>query len=401
MTRKHMWTLLRVLVTVGLFSYVFGVLIETQDRVVLRDGTTLRGRFLNETSEGFEFRLAGTSEVREISRKDVAPGSSGLGLDVHPGFVTIVRRCQVKYLVAALFLWALCPLVAVIRWQTLNRSVGIVIPHMKAFRWNFIALFYNNVLPGMTGGDVIKAVYVARATERRTGAVVTVFLDRVIGLFALATLAAATLPFHLDNPDYRRAFYLVYGLLLAFAVGAGTLFSRRIRRRLKLGALIARLPFEGLIRTADEVMMRFRDQKKAIALAWGLSIINHVTAVSVNAICCRSLGIEGVTFGTLLVMLPTIWMISAIPISVGGWGLSEALYASSFERIGGAVGGAGAMGTRAVALSIIVRMITIAWSLIGGIYLLVGEKASPAAEVEAMDDGGGDPISEVGKDGDG
>ena len=53
-----------------------------------------------------------------------------------------------------------------------------------------MAQFFNAFLLGSTGGDLLKAYYAARETHhRKTEAVVTVLVDRLIGLFSMLALA--------------------------------------------------------------------------------------------------------------------------------------------------------------------------------------------------------------------
>ena len=50
------------------------------------------------------------------------------------------------------------------------------------------AQFFNAFLLGSTGGDLLKAYYAARETHhKKTEAVVTVFVDRIIGLFSVTS----------------------------------------------------------------------------------------------------------------------------------------------------------------------------------------------------------------------
>ena len=49
------------------------------------------------------------------------------------------------------------------------RAIGVRLSFWNAHRLTFIGFFFNNVVPGATGGDVVKAVYVAR-TARGAGA---------------------------------------------------------------------------------------------------------------------------------------------------------------------------------------------------------------------------------------
>ena len=60
----------------------------------------------------------------------------------------------------------------------------------QAIRLGLIGLFYNTFLPGGVGGDIIKAAGLARSQERRTVAVATVLMDRVIALWGLVWFTA-------------------------------------------------------------------------------------------------------------------------------------------------------------------------------------------------------------------
>ncbi|MGI9089289.1 MAG: lysylphosphatidylglycerol synthase domain-containing protein [Chthoniobacterales bacterium] len=54
--------------------------------------------------------------------------------------------------------------------------------------------FFNSILPGSSGGDVLKIYQVCRlAPDRKAAAASTVFVDRLSAVLALATLAAGAL----------------------------------------------------------------------------------------------------------------------------------------------------------------------------------------------------------------
>src|SRR5256885_7152376 len=50
----------------------------------------------------------------------------------------------------------------------------------------FIGMFYNQFLPGGTGGDIMKSYYLLKETpDKKAGALLAVVFDRFIGLVAL------------------------------------------------------------------------------------------------------------------------------------------------------------------------------------------------------------------------
>ena len=82
-------------------------------------------------------------------------------------------------------------LLNVARWRLVLKVQGLHLPWGRATGITFVAQFFNAFLLGSTGGDVIKALYAARETHhKKAEAVVTVFVDRLLGLWAMLLFAA-------------------------------------------------------------------------------------------------------------------------------------------------------------------------------------------------------------------
>ena len=77
-----------------------------------------------------------------------------------------------------------------VRWYLLVRAQGLQVTFPQAMRLGLMGLFYNQFLPGGVGGDIVKATGLARSQERRTVAVATVLMDRVIALWGLVWFTA-------------------------------------------------------------------------------------------------------------------------------------------------------------------------------------------------------------------
>ena len=54
----------------------------------------------------------------------------------------------------------------------------------------FIGMVFNLVIPGAVGGDLIKAAYLVRMRIRKTQAIASMVIDRILGLLGLFILAA-------------------------------------------------------------------------------------------------------------------------------------------------------------------------------------------------------------------
>jgi uncharacterized protein (TIRG00374 family) len=69
------------------------------------------------------------------------------------------------------------------RWYLLVRAQNLTPSFRNIFELTMIGNFFNTFMPGSVGGDLIKAWYIAgQEPQRKTRAVFTVLVDRIIGL---------------------------------------------------------------------------------------------------------------------------------------------------------------------------------------------------------------------------
>ncbi len=71
-------------------------------------------------------------------------------------------------------------IITALRWWLLLRSQSIFIGFWAAVRLYFLGWFYNNFMPGAVGGDLLRAWYVTKHTDKKFEAVLSVFVDRVV-----------------------------------------------------------------------------------------------------------------------------------------------------------------------------------------------------------------------------
>jgi glycosyltransferase 2 family protein len=79
-----------------------------------------------------------------------------------------------------------------VRWGYLVRAIGLPFTTLDALRLGFVGFYYNMALPSSVGGDLIKAYYMAREHDRRTMAIATIIVDRIVGLWALFWLVSVS-----------------------------------------------------------------------------------------------------------------------------------------------------------------------------------------------------------------
>jgi uncharacterized membrane protein YbhN (UPF0104 family) len=102
-------------------------------------------------------------------------------------------QTQIAYhwLGIALLTMLLAFLASYIRWRALAIAIGIDLDTATAIQLGFIGSFFNVVTIGVVGGDSLRAFYAARHSPQRIPeAILSVFIDRVIGLIAMCGFAA-------------------------------------------------------------------------------------------------------------------------------------------------------------------------------------------------------------------
>jgi len=241
------------------------------------------------------------------------------------------------------------------------------------FRIAYIGIFFNNFMFGSTGGDLLKAYLAARATDLKTRAVTSIAVDRIVGMVALALVATAAISAHLSKPEIREA-GVVIGLFLACMLG-GTLvyFSRWIRSLGIVRAVLARLPFERVRAEVDAAMQLYKTHRPAIAYGVGISLVSHSATMIQAWAYSQAIGVTGVTLVHFYSFLPVIMMVSALPISIQGLGVTEVAYVRLFCPVG-------MTPEQALTMCLIGRLTNLLLSLPGGALLMVRGRRE---EVEA------------------
>ncbi|MCK5943716.1 MAG: flippase-like domain-containing protein, partial [Planctomycetes bacterium] len=293
-----------------------------------------------------------------------------------PGFLSYLRNLDVGWFVLGAFCYVCTVLIAGARWWWLLRVNGMNVTLTEALRFTWIGVFFNTVFPGSTGGDVIKALYIMkRCPGHRVQALVSVGVDRILGLGSLALLGAICVLFALDQ--FTEIALGIWGVIVGVGLLGLVSFSRRLRELVRLKWLLNRLPgkLRGALQMVDKAIFFYRDQRAVIALSLVVGIANHVLSVFCVVCLGMAIGVGMPTF-EYFVLVPVINIASAIPIAPNGWGFGELLYGYLFAEHGAqhltdVADAAAAMRTRGVALSILYRSVLTAFSFLAGVLVLL------------------------------
>lgn len=427
LSKRTLFTLLRICVSVGLLIWVY-TNIEFRDSVNLKNGATLYGRVSNwrefEKEGAGDVLLESGGQTHAIQRNDIAPevtvrladGSlTGKLADETPdaitiqmpketrtfrkdalvqekghdsgitrsyyrrGLFSILRSTSIMLIVIGMVYYGLVNILGSIRWWVLLKSQKIPLSLWHANRLSFLGYFFNNVMPGLTGGDIVKSYYVAMETHKKTGAITTVFLDRAIGLVCLAIMAGVMILANAGDPKFRGPAIVVLVFLGVTAVFSIAFFSRRVRRTLRINVLAKKIPFEGVkrvLREIDHAVFLFRNHKVAILVTVILSFVSQSISVTTNAFFGAAMGLEQMHMREYFVFLPIVFMIMSIPISLSGWGVGERSYQGLLATVGVPLNQAAVMG-------VLFNLTRTIWSLPGAAFLAVVGKRPTEDQMKA------------------
>jgi hypothetical protein len=254
------------------------------------------------------------------------------------GIVKIFGNLNIFVFLAALAFFFIGQFIFVFRWLTLLRAQGISIKYFVAVRLHFLGLFYNNCLPGAVGGDVLRAWYVTKHTEKRIEAALSVFVDRVIGLvctIAIAFFSYWLIPaegsgaelkfgadFHIASLAIKLLLVIAVFILLAAVFIAIMYYNRRLRPIFLKYAFILSLKWMFWAGKIIKAVKIYCTKPFTLLFAVLLSFICQALPIYGLYLVGKNLGIEA-HIKYYYVFFPLSWIIGIIPISVGGAGVME------------------------------------------------------------------------------
>jgi uncharacterized protein (TIRG00374 family) len=301
---------------------------------------------------------------------------------VDQGIVPMVKRADHSFLWGAVLIFPVTFLITSFRWHLLLHAVGIMLGAARAFVINMVGAFYNTFMPGSTGGDVLKAYYAAKlAPHRRTYAVMSVIVDRIIGLLALIILGGAMAakialaPHEPDDPVADRCAQIAIGaaaLIAAMIVGLTVLFTPALRRLTGLDFLLKRLPMQNQVQKALHTLELYRNRPWLSLMMIVMSFPVHIIVIF-SAMCAGLAFKLPLTPGYYWVVVPVIVLAGSVPISPQGAGVMEFFAVLLTSRQGASV-------SEAVALTMSIRLVQIFWNLCGGIFVLRGGFHAPTTK---------------------
>ncbi len=230
--------------------------------------------------------------------------------------------------IAAVVLYILAVYLSSRRWNLLIPQDTEI---KRLFSLYMIGSFFNTCMPGIIGGDAVKAYYLSSDLKTRQGgrlkgqevsiAVASVFMDRYVGFSAMLVISMIAFPFGFSYLEGTPVKWLMPTVLVVFITASIVIFKFRFGERLKF-----------LLRIYEYFEI-YGKRKGSLFKAFLYSVF--IQLANIVAVYVLSMGISlSISFLSLLIFVPIIVLISSIPVSISGIGLREGAFVVFLGTIG-------------------------------------------------------------------
>jgi len=266
------------------------------------------------------------------------------------------------------------------RWRVLVRPLGVRVGFFRLASYYFVCMFFNNFMPTSIGGDVMRVLDLARHTGKRSAAMASILVERLLGLYVLLPVSVAAFFVLYPTLPERRSFFIAELVMAAlFVVGTVMIRKRNLQRIEPLlrpaAPLLERFEVKRRAASLYEYLDAYKNRRGAVLAALVLSLLSRSVWILSCRVLAGALGIE-LSLSHFFLLLPLVEVGRMLPLSLGGIGIREGVMLLVLRLFG-------VSDTKAIFLALLIYGIFILNGLIGGlIYGLRGF-------VESGEEGGG------------
>jgi glycosyltransferase 2 family protein len=282
------------------------------------------------------------------------------------------------WILAAFALLFVGKLLTGLRWQKLLIAHQLSVPLTHLVNSLFVGQFFNSFLPSTIGGDAIRVYDTAVYTKKVTRSLTALFLDRLIGMFALIILGVMALAIGV----YLNADVAAFGWLIAlsFAACLGLVLAifnpylagllDKMLRGLRMAKIAKKIGY------ATNALLELRQERRNLGEAFIISLLLQVNVVLYYYFCALALNLDiGLIY--FFLFTPIVLIILLVPFSINGIGIREGSYVFFLGMIGTAAGDA-------IAFTWVSFGLMLAHGLIGGVIFALRDADVRQLKMDVM-----------------
>jgi uncharacterized membrane protein YbhN (UPF0104 family) len=263
------------------------------------------------------------------------------------------------------------------RWEMIMRSLGVSLEWLTGWRILMISLWFNQVLPSSAGGDVVRIWLLRQRGVQWSEAVKGVMADRFTALLGLVALMVAGFPMLLARVTDHAAILAIGGLTAAGVAGTAVLMTldRWPERIVAIRPIASFARFGALVRF---LLLRY---ERRVVLFGSAIFIHMVTAAACYALAL-GLGAQ-LSLLDAFILIPPVILLTAVPISISGWGVREGAMVACLGLVG-------VPSENALSISLLLGAISVIIGLVGGVIWLTSAERGTYSAASAVEQAAGD-----------
>jgi len=184
-----------------------------------------------------------------------------------------------------------------------------------------IGAFFGSFMPGIVGGDAVRAYYLNKKAKKMSLTLASIFMDRYIGYASLMLIGISAAPFAFSYFGDSQYKWLMPFIFAAFVIGSILFFLLQLGKRFR--GMSDFYEYFSALRTQKGIII------KAVLISLLVQFLNFFIVVTLAA----GMG-EKIPLLVLFVFLPIIITITMIPISISGLGVREGSFVILLGLIG-------------------------------------------------------------------
>jgi uncharacterized protein (TIRG00374 family) len=211
-----------------------------------------------------------------------------------------------------------------------------------------IGNFFNTVIPGMVGGDLVKGYYLVKSEKERRGQSAGIILmDRVLGLLALIFISGVSIIYLLCQKNsilysYHYESYIALAVIGSVSIlfGVFFVFGRNQRVRGKIRAFFAAIFHKSIFFYLLEGFGVLAKHHQILMYSFFVSILIQLFSLA-GLLILGNIVAEGLPdVITLAAVSTVVIMLGVIPVTPGNLGWTEFIAAFGWSAVGSNAGAA-------------------------------------------------------------
>ncbi len=249
------------------------------------------------------------------------------------------------------------------KWRQFLLADNIDIQWHSLFGKYLVAGFFSMFLPSNIGGDAYRVYAVAKKGSGAARSFASVLADRLTGFMAVVILGFVFCVIARKSLPNQLVLLIPGGAFVALGTAIAMLLEQSIARKMIDWPIFNRLPkLQKFGHDMLDSVLQYRRSPSLFFRALGISFVFQFNMIVCVFMLSRALHFA-VPFHYFCMYVPVVTLFEALPISINGIGVRDALYVYFY-------GGAGLEKHEALSLAIAFVVTNFIYSLSGGLIFV-------------------------------